>query len=154
MIAIAKKKITGILLATLVLLGATGINAAQPAKAHAAAPTSGAIGVVDFTLLINQHQDTQKANETLKAETETAKKEFADKSAGLSDADKQNLNLQLMQRVEQKRQELLKAIADKISAAVKEVAAAKGLEIVVQKGIVVYGGVDITDDVMKKISGK
>lgn len=145
------KKTTGMLLTVLVLLGAMGVVVAQPGKAYAAAPGAVAVGVVDFTLLINQHPDTQKANETLKTETEAAKKEFADKSAGLSDADKQNLNLQLMQRVEQKRQELLKGIADKISAAVKEVADAKGLAIVVQKGAAVYGGLDITDEVMKKI---
>lgn len=46
------------------------------------------------------------------------------------------------------------AINDKVMAAVKSVAEAKGLTIIVDKGSVVYGGQDITDDVMKVITGK
>ena len=38
---------------------------------------------------------------------------------------------------------------DKINAAVKKVADAKGLTIVVEKSNVVYGGQDITDEVIK-----
>jgi hypothetical protein len=41
-----------------------------------------------------------------------------------------------------------------INAAVKMVADAKGLTIVVDKNTAVYGGQDITDDVLKKITGK
>ncbi|MDR3591202.1 MAG: OmpH family outer membrane protein [Negativicutes bacterium] len=147
---VVRKTITAMLLAALILFGAMGAGTAQ-AAVPTAPPT---VGLVDFPLLINQHPDTQKANETLKAETEAAKKEFEAKSAGLGDKEKQDLNLQLMRQVEQKRQELLRPIADKINAAVREVAEAKGMAIVVQKGVAVYGGLDITDDVLKKISGK
>lgn len=153
MINFPKTQIIGVVLATLLCLGITGILTALPGKAYAA-PASSPVGVVDFGLLVNQHPDTQKANETFRAETEAADKEFTAKAAGLGDKEKQDLRVQLMQRVEQKRQELLKGIADKIIATVREVAAAKGLEIVVQKGMVVYGGVDITDEVLKKITGK
>lgn len=148
-----QKKIARVVLTAILFLMATSVIAVSPGKAYAA-PGSAAVGVVDFTLLINQHPDVQKVNETIKGETEAAKKEYADKSAGLSDADKQNLNIQLMQRLEQKGQELVKGIADKVSTAVKEVAEAKGLAIVVQKGTVVYGGLDITDEVLKKIGKK
>lgn len=134
------------------LLGAISI-AAPSGKAYATAPVS-AVGTVDYGLLINQHPDTQKANEIYRTETEQAKKEYDAKAPALSDKEKQDLNVQLMQRVEQKRQELLKAITDKINAAVKEVADAKGLTMIVSKTFVVYGGPDITDDVLKRITGK
>lgn len=124
-----------------------------PGTAYAA-PAASAVGTVDYDLLINQHPDTQKANEIYRTETEQAKKEYDAKAAGLSDKEKQDLNLQLMQRVEQKRQELLKAITDKINAAVKEVATAQGLTMIVSKTFVIYGGPDITNDVQKKITGK
>jgi outer membrane protein len=126
----------------------TGIYAMAPDKAHAAAS---AVGVVDFGLLVNQHPDTQKANETFQAENEAANKEFEAKAAGLGDKEKQDLKVQLLQRVEQKRQALLQAITGKIDAAVREVANVKGLTVVVQKGAVVYGCLDITDDVLKKL---
>lgn len=64
------------------------------------------------------------------------------------------MDRQLGQRVEQKRQELLKPIMDKINAAIKEVADAKGLSVVIGKNVVIYGGVDITQDVLAKITGK
>ena len=121
-----------------------------PAQAAPAAST----GVVDYLYLINQQPETAQANATLRSEQEAAKKEFADKSSGLSDADKQNLDRQLGQRVEQKRQELLQPIIEKINAAIKEVADAKGLSVVIAKQQVIYGGVDITEDVLKKITGK
>lgn len=124
---------------------------APTGKAYAA---SFPIGVVDTALLLNKHPDTQQANEILKTETEQAKKEFDEKSAGLSDKDKHDLDLQLTQRMAQKRQELLNAITDKINTAVKEVADTKGLTIVIPKNFTVYGGVDITDEVLKKIIEK
>ena len=144
-------KIAGMLLATVLCLSMT-IGMVEPGKASAAgAAAAPAIGVVDMGLLLNQHPDTAKANETLKAEAEAAQKEFETKSAGQNDKDKQALNIQLTQRVQQKRQELFSAIAVKINAAVKEVAEAKGLAIVLPKSITVYGGLDITDEVAKKL---
>ncbi len=119
-----------------------------------AAPNASPVGVVDYLYLLNQQPETAQANDALRSEQEAAKKEFADKSAGLSDADKQNLDRQLGQRVEQKRQELLKPIIEKINNAIQEVADTKGLSIVIGKQQVVYGGVDITGDVLKRITGK
>lgn len=143
-----KKIYLATLLTALVIVLSFSVSPAQ------AAPVNSPVGVVDYLYLINQHPDTAKANEALKAEQEAAKKEFVDKSAGLSDTDKQNLDRQLGQRVEQKRQELLKPILDQINAAIKGVADAKGLSIVITKQEVVYGGVDITQEVLAKITGK
>lgn len=150
MINFIKKKVSGLLLAALVLVGAAGVAAAVPSQAHAAAPAT-AIGVVDISLLVNQHPDTAKANETIKSEAQAAQKEFDAKAASLGDKEKQDLNLQLTMKVGQKKQELLKGIADKIDAAVKEVAKSKGLTVVIEKNSVVYGGLDITEDVLKKL---
>jgi outer membrane protein len=147
------KKISVFTLAAFLLLGVISLITVQPGKVYAATAAP-AVGVVDTGLLLDKHPDTQQANEILKSETEQAKKEFNEKSATLSDKDKQALDLQLTQRVAQKRQELLKAITDKINVAIKEVAEAKGLTIVIPKSFVIYGGQDITDDVLKKITGK
>jgi outer membrane protein len=139
-------RILPVLLAMFLLLGFMGTACAAPA----ASP----VGIADYIYLINQHPDTPKANEILRGEQEQARKEFAEKSAGLSDKEKQDLDRQLGQRVEQKRQELLKPIAEKINAAIKEVADAKGLSVVIGKNAVIYGGADITQDVLAKITGK
>ncbi len=122
----------------------------QPEKAYAAET----VGVVDYLYLINNHPDTPKANETLQAEQEQAKKEYDAKAATVSDKEKQDLALQLAQRTEQKRQELIKPIAEKINTAIQAVAGTKGLTVILSKASVVYGGVDITNEVLKKITGK
>jgi len=136
------------LFSVLIIAAAIGVTPVQ------AAPAASAVGYVDFIYLVDHHPDTPKANETLKAEQQAVQKEFAEKSAGLSDKEKQELDRQLSQRLEQKRLELLKPISDKVGAAVREVMDAKALSIVIGKREVVCGGVDITHDVLAKITGK
>jgi len=121
---------------------------------NAQAAPAVSVGYVDFIQLIQQHPDTAQANAVLKAEQEALKKEFETKSAGLSEQDKRELDRQLRQRLEQKRLELVKPISAKVVAAANEVAKEKELSIVIGKNEVVCGGVDITADVLKRITGK
>lgn len=136
------------LFSALIIAAVIGVSPVQ------AAPTASTVGYVDFIYLVDHHPDTAKANEALKVEREATQKEFAEKSAGLGDKEKQELDRQLGQRLEQKRLELLKPISDKVVAAAREVMDAKGLSIVIGKREIVCGGVDITEDVLKKITGK
>ncbi len=142
-----RSKIFPVLLAIGLLLMAMGTVQAAPAA-------SSPVGIVDYLYLVNHHPDTAKANEALLAEMDKDKKDFADKSATLGDAGKQALDKQLGQQVEQKRQELLKPITEQIDGAIKYVADSKGLSVVVAKNTVIYGGVDITEDVLKRLGGK
>jgi outer membrane protein len=127
-------------------------GAGSTVQASPAATT--AVGFVDFIYLVDHHPDTVQANATLKADQDAAKQEFATKSAGLGDQEKQDLDRQLGQQLEQKRLELVKPISAKVVAAANEVAQEKGLSIVIGKNDVVCGGVDITADVLKKITEK
>lgn len=147
------RKIVSTVLMAGLLFGVFGAVMVQPGKVHAA-PAPAAVGVVDFGLLFGQHPDTKKAEETLKAERAEAKTEFDSKAANLSDKEKQDLGIQLGQRLEAREQELVAAILEKINAAVKAVADQKKLAIVVNKTSVIYGGQDITNDVGKKLIGK
>ncbi|MDR3561806.1 MAG: OmpH family outer membrane protein [Negativicutes bacterium] len=156
MLKIEKKqvKIVSVVIAAFFLLGIVGIALSQSGKTYAAAPASN-VGVVNYQQLIAQHPDAAAAQETMKNEVAQTQKEFDAKAATLtSDKEKQDYFMQLQQRLNGKQQELLAAINDKVVAAIKAVAEAKGLAVVVDKGAVVYGGQDITDDVMKKITGK
>jgi len=136
------------LFSALIIAAAIGVSPVQ------AAPAASTVGYVDFIYLVDHHPDTAKANEALKTEQQAVQKEFAERSAGLGDKEKQELDRQLGQRLEQKRLELLKPISDKVVAAAREVMDAKGLSIVIGKRDIVCGGVDITEDVLKKITGK
>ena len=131
---------------TLVLcLCGAGVGQAAPAAQ---------VGVVDYVYLIDHHPDTPKANEALRAEHEQASKEFAAKASGLGDKEKQEMDRQLGLRVEQKRQALLKPITESVNAAMKTVAEAKNMIIVMHKSAVAFGGTDITEEVLKQLGGK
>ena len=60
--------------------------------------------------------------------------------------------MQTQQRLMQKRQELTEPLQKSVEESVKKVAEQKGLSVVLEKGAVVYGGQDITQDVIKQIS--
>jgi len=149
MIILTQQRIyLGAILTALFIVLVIGVSSVQ------AAPAISQVGYVDFIYLVNHHPDTAKANEDLKAEQEAAKKEFAEKSTSLNELEKQGLDRQIGQRVEQKRLELVKPISAKVVAAANEVASEKGLSIVIGKNEIVCGGVDITADVLRKITGK
>ena len=147
MIHLWSKRISPFLLTLCLLL--TVWNTAQAAPAAA-----GPVGYVDFIYLVNQHPDTVQANAALKTEQEAVKQEFENKAAGLSDKEKQELDRQLGLHLEQKRLDLLQPISAKVVAAANEVAKEKGLSIIIGNKEVVCGGVNITADVLKKITGK
>jgi len=90
----------------------------------------------------------------MQAEVEKAKKDFETKSASMNDKEKQDYYAQVQQGLSLKQQELINPVIDKVEAAIKAVADAKGLSVVMDKSNVVYGGTDITDEVGKKITGQ
>lgn len=139
--------------AVLFLLGVVGIIGYTHNTTYAATAASN-IGVVNYELLLSQHPDTALAQQTMDAAVEKAKSDFDAQSVNMSDQEKEALNQQLQQGLNQKKQELLGPINDKIMAAIKSVADAKGLTIVVTQDSAVYGGQDITNDVGKIIGGK
>ena len=148
-------KFVAVAIVAVFLLGVFGIAVSQSGKGYAAAAgASSNIGKVNRALLLQQHPDLAKADETLKAEFEQAKKDYEAKAPTLGEKERQDYYNQTMQRLELRRQELFAPIQDKLDAAIKAVADAKGLAVVFDVNNVVYGGQDITDDVMKKITGK
>ena len=56
------------------------------------------------------------------------------------------------QLTEVEDQEIAKSVQDKAMEAAKAVGDAKGLSVVMTKDTVLYGGVDITDQVLKKLA--
>lgn len=146
-------KTISLIIAAFFVLGVIGMAVSQTSKGMAApAGSNSSVGVVNQQLLIQQHPDLSQAQETMKAAYAEAKKDFDEKSANMNDQEKQAYYMQLQERLAQKEREVMGPIFDKINAAIKDVATAKGLSIVVDKQNVIYGGQDITDEVIKKFS--
>ena len=148
-------KIVAVSIAAVFFLGVFGLALSQTGTGHAAsAGTASNIGKVNRALIFQQHPDMANAKETMKAEVEQAQKDFEAKSASMADKEKQEYYNQTGQRLNLKEQELLAPINDKVDAAIKAVADARGIAVVFDVSNVVYGAQDLTDDVMKKITGK
>jgi len=57
-----------------------------------------------------------------------------------------------MNRIQAQREdELMKPVGDKIEVSIKAVAEEKGLTAIIDAASVVYGGIDITADVISKV---
>ena len=146
-------KIVALAIAAAFLFGVAGLAVSQTTQVASAAPASN-VGKVNYQLLVQQHPDLAKVQTTMQTESEAAKKEFDAKAASLGEKEKQEYFMQLQQRLQLKNQELMVPIFSKVDAIIKEVSDAKGLVVVVDAAAVIYGGADITDDCVKKITGK
>ena len=146
-------KIVALAIAAAFLFGVAGLAVSQTTHVASAAPASN-VGKVNYQMLVQQHPDLAKVQTAMQAESEAAKKEFDAKAASLGEKEKQEYFMQLQQRLQLKNQELMVPIFNKVDAVIKEVSDAKGLAIVVDAAAVIYGGADITDECVKKITGK
>ncbi|MDR7865431.1 MAG: OmpH family outer membrane protein [Sporomusaceae bacterium] len=153
MLVIAEKPVKRMAVFIAALFMAAVFLTLAPAGTASAAPADG-IGYVDMVLLMSHHPDAVKVDETLKTAAEEAEKEFAAKSAGMSDIDKQVLMNQIQMRLDVQGAEQMEALRAKVAQAVGEVAAQKGLHVVFDKGLAIYGGEDITAAVGKKLAGQ
>ena len=100
-------------------------------------------------------QTLQENNQSLLQEYRELMKNFDEKSKDMNDTEKQRYYQQLQEVIANKEKELMEPVFQKIEAAIKKVADKKGLAVVVEKNTVVYGGLDITDEVAKTLqSGK
>ena len=113
-----------------------------------AAPAS-SVGVVDYQTLMGMHPDMATAQAEFEKATNEAQQTFNEKAATMNEKEKQDYFMQLQQNLNIKQQALLEPIEKKIEEAIKAVADKKGLSVVVDKSQVVYGGQDITQEVIK-----
>ncbi|MBQ0108080.1 MAG: OmpH family outer membrane protein [Phascolarctobacterium sp.] len=123
----------------------SGFGGANVAEAAA----NSAIGVVDFQRLVTSSPNINNVRNTMKNEVMAAEKDFQNKAKSMSDQEKQKFGQQLQTRLMNRENELMTPVINAINAAIKKVADKKGLSVVVHKNVVVLGGVDITEEVVK-----
>jgi len=155
MLKLEKKqvKIVSVLIA-LVFIGSVVALALTQSGGIAAAAPSGTVGVIDTAAAMSQHPDMQNYQTQLQAAVEEVRKDFETNSANMNDQQKADYYMQCQQKLQQRQEELLAPLEKTFDDAVKKVADAKGLSVVIDKGAVVYGGVDITQDVVSRLGKK
>ena len=138
-------KIFSGVIAVVFVLSIAGLAVMQMGNPVNAAPSSN-IGVVDMSKVITpDNQDAVEAQKQLQQAGEDMQKQFDEQSANMTDEQKQAL-FQKMQ------EEIFKGMKDKVDTAIGSVASTKGLSLVVDKRVVLYGGTDITDQVAKQLN--
>lgn len=149
-------KMISLVIAAVFVLGVFGMAFTQSGftQVASAAASDSAVGVVNYQLLVAQSPDMQAYRTQMQNEQATAKADFESKSTSMNDEEKQNYAKQLDERLSNKQRELLEPIYKKIDAAIEKVAKKKGLAVIVDKGFVVYGGVDITNEVGTSLTAK
>ena len=144
-------KVISVLIALVFVGSVVALALTQSGTGIASAAASSNVGVVDYRQFTTLKIYTD-VEADMKTSLETAQKEFNEKTANMSEQEKQQYYQQTMERLQQHNADLMEPVNKQIEEAVKSIADAKGLSVVLNKDTVVYGGTDITQDVVKKLS--
>lgn len=145
-------RMLGTAVGVIVILAAAGFVAARSGPAFGQPAVT--FGYVDMARALDAHPGKAAAEAALR---DYAKAQIADaqqKMKNMTAAQRQDLQRQVDQAIFQKRAELLGGLDKDIRAAIQKVAKQQGVSIVLDRQVVLYGGVDLTDQVIKVISGK
>lgn len=150
------------LLSLLVALSAV-LAVAPAARAQAA----GVVGKVDTQKVFQNYKDAQEAQSRFRREAQAYQEELADDQKKLEEAKKAKKpedEIAKMQkrfeedlkpkksRVEALDRELSGKIKKDIEQVIADVAKSKGIATVLDKQVVLYGGVDLSDEVLKRLN--
>lgn len=146
-------KIISIIIAAVFVFSIVGLGVAQYQSGVAGASSSN-VGIVDYSQLISQHPSMQAAREKYQAEAQQMQDEFNQKAASMTPEQQQEYVIQKQKEMQDKQKELIDPIRQNIEQHVKEVADARGINVVLDKNNVLYGGQDITQSVLQKIQAE
>ena len=110
------------------------------------------IGYVDPNAALQSHPKMQKAQLDMRQAVQKAQENFEKRSQGKSDQEKQQIMTEIQKEMNQKESATMQPIFNDVRKAIQQVRQEKGLDIVLEQGAVVDGGVDITKDVTAKLA--
>lgn len=137
--------------------GAVVIAAVVVLAVWAGAPALGqsfAIGYVDMQKALEGHPRKAASERALQEFFQAKQREFQERSRGLSAVQRQELDRQLQQQFLTRREELFGGLDRELRQAVEKVAADRGVSIVLDRTVVLYGGTDLTDAVVAQLTGR
>ncbi len=145
-------KIFSAAVALIFVLSVAAMAVMQTGNPVNAAPSSN-IGVVDTSkVFAPDNEAIVNAQKELQTASQDMQKQFEEQSANMSDEEKAQLFEKMQGEMSEKQEKIQKGLKDKLEEAVGSVASTKGLSLVVDKSVVLYGGQDITDQVAKQLT--
>lgn len=110
------------------------------------------IGYVNSNALLQAHPKMQKTQLDMRTAAQKAEASFKSRSAGKTDQEKQQIATELQKEMDQKERAAMQPILSDIMKAIQQVRQEKGLDVILEQGAVVDGGVDVTSAVAQKLS--
>jgi outer membrane protein len=144
-------KTIGIAAGAIVIIAVLGFAVARSGPALGQTFT---IGYVDMVRAVDAHPRKASAEGALKDYAQSQIADVQQRVKGMSQAQQEDVRRQVNQQLLKKRQELIGGLEKDIRAAVEKVAKQQGIGIVLSREVVLYGGVDLTDQVIKAIGVK
>jgi len=141
----------GIAAAVIIALAASGYIVARSGPALGESFT---IGYVDMAKAIEGHPKKAGAEAALKDYAQAQIADAQQRMKTMTPEQQAELRNKVNQDLVKKRQELIAPLEKDIRAAIEKVAKQQGIAIVLSRDVVLYGGVDLTDPVIKAINGK
>ena len=138
-----KKYVVTLVMALVMALGCVG---------NAFAAESGLVGYVNVERVFRNYPDIQATMSVINLERQKAENEFKAKAPNLDDKGKRELGEKLAAQVDKKEASLLNPIRSAIRKAIGEVAKLHGITSVVNAGAMVFGGYDLTEEVMAHVA--
>ncbi|MCD7974876.1 MAG: OmpH family outer membrane protein [Phascolarctobacterium sp.] len=139
-----KKNILAFILVIAVAFGVCGIASA--------ADVGDLIGVVNMQQLLSSYPDYASAMSAVELEEQKAQQEFESKSGSLDDNGKKALYEKLLERIAKRQKDLLEPLNKKIRKAIETVAKRNGIANVVNSNAMLFGGKDLTQEVLAEVS--
>lgn len=138
-----------VIIGIVILIGITLI--ANPLQLMARDDAAGRIAYVDVQKVFNVHPDKGNAEKKLNQEAQSMQVELEEKASDVSKEKQQQMLNEYQQKLSQKEQNMIQNILEKIDNAIQEVAKKKEVKLVLKKKNVIYGGYDLTQDVIDYI---
>jgi outer membrane protein len=112
------------------------------------------VGWVDMTRALDAHPRKASAEAALREYAQAQIADAQQRMKTMTAAQRQDLQRQVDQDIFKKRAELLGGLDKDLRAAIEKVAKQQGISIVLSRDVVLYGGVDLTDQVIKVLTSQ
>ncbi len=109
------------------------------------------LGYVNVERVFRSYPDIQATMSVINLERQKAETEFNQKAPNLDDKGKRELGEKLSAQVDKKESSLLNPIREKIRKTIGQVAKSHGITNVVDASAMVFGGKDLTEEVIAAI---
>ena len=112
------------------------------------------IGYVDMARAVDAHPRKASAESALKDYAQSQIADAQQRMKTMAQPQRDDLQRQVNQEILKKRSELIGGLEKDSRSAIDKVAKQQGVSIVLSREVVLYGGVDLSDLVIKEIGGK